>query len=278
MKNDARKHFSHLPSSQVLDEALRIEAKREIPEGKQNSHFPKFNLFLSWLKAIEVDTDFFENPEKWNNLIDSGNEIRKTVAQFTIEQVDKNNQDLIAVLKSIEEYLGAEHLIPENIDLLFIFGSKDLGRVRKASEIFHSHNVKKVLITGGSRYDSEQSGLPEAQVFKEEALRLGIPENKIIIEPNSITIADNVRSGLNLLDELSVDYKNIVTMVSWFAQRRAWSHLSKYTSSSVDIICVNSDPKSIELSPGSWFKHEIGINVVFSEFIKMKMAVMIDTA
>lgn len=270
----SRKHFSHLPNSRVLHEALKREAKRNIVTDK---NFPEFDLFLSWMREIKINTDFFENSDSWQNLINLGNQLRDLVSQKTVFEVQNGNKTLIKILESIEEYLSEETLIPENIDVLFIFGSKDLGRVHKAvAEIYKKHTVKTVLITGGSRYDSLDESEPEAIMFKREAIKLGIPREKIIIESKSITIADNVRSGLNLLDTLNVEYKNIVTMVSWFAQKRTWSHLKKYTNA--DIICVNSDPKLKELTPGEWYKYEFGNNVIFSEFLKMKMAVMINTA
>lgn len=273
----SRKHFSHLPTSKVFAEALKIEAKRKVSPSKQNSHYPKFDLFIAWMKEIGINTDFFENANDWQNLINSGNQLRELVSQKTTFEVQNRNTKLIEILESIEDYLSEETLIPENIDILFIFGSKDLGRVHKAvTKIYSKHKIKTVLITGGSRYDSRDKSEPEAIIFEREAIKLGIPKEKIVIESKSITIADNVRSGLNMLDSLQIEYNNIVTMVSWFAQRRAWAHLKKYTDA--EIICVNSDPKSQELTPGEWYKHEVGINVVFSEFLKMKMAVMINTA
>ncbi|MCA9368730.1 MAG: YdcF family protein [Pseudomonadales bacterium] len=271
----SRKHFSHLPNSHVLEEALEIEAKRTI---STYDHFPRFDLFISWMKAININIDFFENQKHWQDLIAQGNELREQVALKTISAIKNKDTKLISILVDIENYLSEEHSIPKDIDILFVFGSKDIGRIQKAvNTIYKKNNVNKILITGGSRYDSQEKSESEAKVFREEAIKLGVPKEKIIIESESITIADNVRSGLNLLDTLNIEYKNIATMVSWFAQRRAWVHLKKYTNE-VDIICVNSDPKSKELSPGEWYKYETGVNVIFSEFLKMKMAVMIDTA
>lgn len=273
----SRKHFSHLPNSTVLSEALTIEAKREVEYSKLDIHYPEFNLFLSWMREIGMDTDFFENPKNWQYLIDAGNQLQKIVADKTISEVKSGNKELVEILEAIEKYLGAQAVIPENIDILFIFGSKDLGRVHKAvTEIFNKHKVKYILIAGGSRYDTQEDFEPEAVVFRQEAIKLGVPSEKIIVESESITVADNVRSGLNLLDTLNIEYKNIVTMISWFAQKRAWAHLKKYTDA--DIICVNSDPKSKELTPGEWYRNETGVNIIFSEFLKMKMAVLINTA
>lgn len=272
-----RQHFSHLPSSTVLNEALQIEAKRDVALSKQNVQYPKFDLFVSWMNEIQVDTHFFENPNDWQELINSGNQLRKLIAEKTIFEVQNRSTKLISVLESIEEYLGEETIIPKDIDVLFIFGSKDLGRVHKAvAEIYSKYAVKTILMTGGSRYDSQEKSEPEALVFRNEAIKLGVPREKIVIESESITIADNVRSGLNLLDSLQIKYENIVTMVSWFAQRRAWAHLKKYTDA--EIYRVNSDPKSIELTPGKWYEYEIGVSTILSEFLKMKMAVMINTA
>lgn len=272
-----RKHFSHLPNAETLADALKREAKRNVPISKQDIHYPTFDLFLSWLRNIHINTEFFEYPHNWQEMINMGSQLREAVVSQTLEQVTMNDEQLLGILQEIEKYLGKEQIMPKHIDVMFVFGSQDLGRIRKAVSIGQTHFIQTMLIAGGARYDTKDTARLEAELFRDEALKLGFPKDKIVFESNSITVADNVRSGLNLLDSLHINYSNIVTMISWFAQRRAWVHLMKYTED-VDVICINSNPTSPELTPGSWYRHEIGINTIFGEYLKMKMAVMLNTA
>ncbi|HUW21888.1 MAG TPA: YdcF family protein [Candidatus Bathyarchaeia archaeon] len=270
-----RNHYSQVPNAGILRKILKKEQGRPIPEVKQNLHFVDFKLLELWLKAVNIKDDFLKQAD-WQVMLDQGRKLQPEVIKETFKLVSKNDFYLLKILKNIEKYLGRQDE-KEKVDIIFVFGSKDMGRITKAVSLWQQDLAGKILITGGARFDERETKQPEAIIFKKEALKLGVPEKDLIIEPKSITIADNVRSGLNLLDKRKIKYKSIMTMVAWFAQRRAWSHLIKYVPEKTVIVRVNSDMKNELLMPGQWYQNEIGLNVVFSEFLKMKMGVILDT-
>lgn len=182
------------------------------------------------------------------------------------------------VLRKVSTYLGETDQI-KKADVIIVFGSQDLGRIEKAVMIKKKGLVDKIVVSGSGRYDSDdRESVPESLVFKKRAIELGVSEKDILVEDTSLTIGSNVRHSLNRLNDAGIECKSIMTMVAWFAQRRAWCHLMKYTEG-VDIIRVNSDiPEGKPLSMKNWYRNELGMNVVYGEFLKMRMAVILNTA
>ena len=271
----SRIDFSQVPDSNILSKILKTEQGRPVPKEKKNLHYVDFKLLELWLKAIAVSADFLKQKD-WQIMLDRGRKLQPQIVKKTLKLVLKKDSNLLRILSEIEKYLGEEDK-KEPVDLIFVFGSQDLGRIRKAVSLWKKGLASKILISGGARFDEKEKGEPEALVFKKEALKLGVSQENIIIEPNSITIADNVRSGLNLLDKQKIKYQSIMTIVAWFAQKRAWSHLMKYLPAKTKVVSVNSESKNELLKKGNWYQNEIGLNVVFSEFLKMKMGVMLNT-
>ena len=161
-------------------------------------------------------------------------------------------------------------------DVILVLGSKDLGRVDKAVTLFNEGYGNMLLMSGRSRIDSGEDEI-EAKIFADRAIELGVDKSKILTEDTSVTVASNIRHSLNLLDKRNILYQSIIILTAWFSQRRAWGHAMKYTEN-VKIVRVNSDmDSSWRLAPDNWYKNELGIGVVFGEFLKMKMAESINT-
>lgn len=257
-----------------MQSILAAEEDRVIPDSKQVKHFADFSLFYEWLSYLNIDNSFMHGSE-WQSLMNVARDTQQQVIQKTIEGVEKGDTELIQKLRAIEQYLGESDEV-EKADVILVLGSKDLGRVDKAVTLFNNGYGAMFVMSGRSRMDSNDEEA-EARVFAKRAIDLGVDEDKIFVEDTSVTVASNVRHSLNLLDKKSITYKSLIILTAWFAERRAWAHAMKYTEK-VKIIRINSDmDPSWRLAPGNWYKNELGIGVVFGEFLKMKMAESINT-
>ena len=133
------------------------------------------------------------------------------------------------------------------------------------------------MISGhGPFYEEIQEGQTEAEKLKRFATEQCIPESDILIETNSITIPDNVKSSLNFLEENNILHKRIILINSPFSQRRGWIHFQKY-SENIQFFRINSDVSNI-FSRDEWYKSETGIRIIINEFIKIKSAELLNTA
>ncbi len=270
-----RKNFSQLPSNKTMQSILDAEEDRKIPPLHFDKHYVHYDAFVDWLTYLDIDVSFFSANDEWSLLMDKARQTQQFVIDKTLKGIRNNDAVLLQKLYAIENYLGESDNV-ERADVILVLGSKDLGRADKAVRLLKQGYGKLLVMSGRSRMDSDESE-SEAKVFAKRALELGVEEDRILIEDTSVTVASNIRHSLNLLDRKDISYSSIIILTAWFAQRRACGHLMKYTDD-VQIIRVNSDmDPTWRLAPGNWYKNELGLGVIFGEFLKMKMAESINT-
>src|SRR5690606_31916259 len=85
-----------------------------------------------------------------------------------------------------------------NGEIIFVFGGIYMDRVLKAVSLFHQGRAPYILFTGGDKYG--QRIPPEALFMREEAIKLGIPSESILIEQISNNTKENILASLVVLD------------------------------------------------------------------------------
>lgn len=274
-----RDKFSQLPNSEELKTILEAESKRNLPKGKEDVHYFEFSPLVKLAEHFGINAKILiQNYTKE----DIGNEDLLEKGKGIIQELKNKilNKELsgedIRVLNAAYDYL-AEEDVPEKSDLIFVFGSKTSLRIEKAVELYRRGISKIIVVSGRGPHYGEDSAPTEAATYAQVAMDKGVPEKAIIIEEKSITIPDNVRSSLNLLDEKEVLYNSIVLVNSPYTQRRGWAHFKKYLPDSVRLIRVNCGTGD-QYKRDFWYKNPVGIDVVAGEYLKAKVAVSLNTA
>lgn len=272
-----RTNYTQLPSTNELKQILEKEAKRPLAKGKENLHYVEFERVIGWLKTIGASRDVFEKDLDWKKIIVAGAKIEPEVVKKTLQIIKERNRQALEILKAVTNYLGEEDK-PEKSDLIFVFGSRNLGRIQKAVELWKQDLAPIIFVSGSRPHYQDQEGESEAVVFKNYTIKQGIPEEKIFIEPNSITFADNARRSLNLMDEKEIPYSKMILISAWFSLRRAWSHMMKYVPLRAKVFRVSAPlSEGSQLAPEAWYKNKQGVKVIFNEFVKMRMGVTLNT-
>jgi uncharacterized SAM-binding protein YcdF (DUF218 family) len=276
---EKRNNFSQLPSSSELQGILSAEASRKIPKGKEDIHYFEFSPLLKLahhfdLEASSLTNDYSKEDIASTDLLEKGKEF---VAAIREKILDKElREDDVKVLNDAYDYLAEEDNLDE-ADIVFIFGAKTPLRIEKAIDVYKRGYGKKLLISGKGPFYSEVDTKTEAEIYSDIAKEKGIPEEVILIESASITIPDNVRCSLNLLDKKSIQPESLILVNSPYTQRRGWAHFKKYTPDSIKFIRVNSETAD-KYKRDAWYKSPGGIDVVLSEYFKAKVAVSLNTA
>ncbi|MDM5317229.1 YdcF family protein [Fictibacillus sp. b24] len=75
-------------------------------------------------------------------------------------------------------------------DCILVFGGKSMYRIKKAADLFLANRAPFILVSGSSaRWDKE---ITEAEWMKEHLVRMGVPEDKIILEQEATNTTENV--------------------------------------------------------------------------------------
>ncbi len=248
---------------------LETEAKRPIVEEKRDINLVDYSLANKWLEEVGIGTDPFTINNDIKQILEKGNTSKETIGPLTLEKIKSGDTNFKCLLQKITAYLGQEDAL-EKSDFIFVFGGKNVGRIQKAVALWKAGWAPKIWISGGHPIYQEYK--PEALTFKKIAIKEGVPEDCIFIEPNSITIADNCRRSLNLMDEKHITFGKMILIINWYAQKRAWMVMEKYLPVGTTLFNSNAlmEPDN-QVSKTKWYETDYGINIIFNEYIKMRV-------
>ncbi len=267
-----RTNSAQLPEVAELEEILAREAKRAIPAGKENAHFASFELAVRWLESLGISADFFSSDMPWQRLTEVGIGLPSEVARRTLVKASEQaSVDFEKLMRDITDYLGEQHE-PKTSDAIFVFGSKNPMRIERAVELWGQKLAPRIFITGGMPI-YEKREVSEAEIYKKFAIEHSVPTEAIATHEAAISVADNVRGGLNEMDNLGLPHDSLILVTAWFAMRRSWAHMMKYVESDTRLYRVNAaSTAGGDYDPELWWKNENGVKVVFNEFMKMRIS------
>lgn len=267
-----RKDSKMLPGKEELAAILWKEARRKLLKGKEKAHYPNFSLAIRLFDLYGEYGDIFQKKFRAGVFIEKAKIILDKLVKKILKDPRWDRKKNL--FNKIYNYLSEEDKL-EKSDLIFVFAAPTLTRVEKAIELYKK-GLAPLLVFSGCSPIYQQKENSEAVKYKNFAIAQGVSESSIIVENNSITIPDNVRSSLNLLDKLKIKFKRLILVNSPYVQRRGWVHFKKYLPDGVRVYRVNSSCKP-EYTKENWFKNEQGIQAILNEFVKMKIAVILNT-
>lgn len=158
--------------------------------------------------------------------------------------------------------------IPTKADAIFVFGSPNDVRIRKAIELYKDKFANKIVISGhGPFYGNHTQS--EAERMANIAISEGVPRSALLLEPRAITIPDNVKRTLDLFEEITLKPKKLLIVASPFALQRCVMDWYKFTPWDIEIIPIASDSMSYDLTREGWTTTTRGIRVVLNEYAKL---------
>lgn len=174
---------------------------------------------------------------------------------ITKEIVDK-------VLYENMEYTG------ETAEIAVVLGSSKATKYRipKATELYNSGKIKKILCCGGIKF-SEDGKETEASAMKKRAIELGVNEEDILIETKSQTTRENIFNALNCINKYyDIEKLNkIIIVTTSFHMRRSMLLAEKYFPKTVKIIpCPADDTRT---KRDTWYNNKIGYERAVGEVL-----------
>ncbi len=277
-KNPHTSRQSHveLPAGDEIMHISDAEDTRIMPPERQNVHYPNFGYIKRIYDYFDIDTAIYNTPDLTaEHILDSGGATTdQLVAKLLVLEVLP--AELVELLQQAYEYLAEEDQ-PQPSDYIYVFGAKTPLRAQKAIELYRQHLAPKIIFSGKGPFYGKSEDETEAAKYAAIAEGAGVPTDAMIIEDASITIPDNVRRTLNMMDDQGMSYNSFIIVNSPYTQRRGWCVWKKHTPDSVDIYRVNC-PTGPNFAPDIWYKNEDGLKVVLGEFVKLRNTVAFNDA
>ncbi len=288
MVKSLRGSNKELPAVAEFHQIYQEEYKLSVHPDKIGRNYPRFESVIDWMKAIGVEDNIFAREiksassdkeffgEADRDLI-WGEEIQEEVVKKTLE----NQEKIWGELEGVTEHLCWKDGF-DQAEVALVYGGNKSNplRARIAAELYKAGRVKKLLFTGrGPVWKPEdQDKRTEARAYADMAINEGVNPADIILEEEAITVADNGGRSLKKLSELGIRPNRIAVVTSWFCMRRAVGMLWKYVANDMEILAVPAISNTGNFGLDNWYKNPEGIRVIFNEFVKMRMAVDIDSA
>lgn len=158
----------------------------------------------------------------------------------------------------------------EKADALFVLGSSDLRVPEYAAQLYFDGWAPLIIFSGrdGKGKTMELWGMTEAEKFAEVAKKLGVPDDKILLEKEARNTGDNVQFTKRLLEENKLHPKKLILLQKPYMERRTYATFMKQWLS-MDFI-VTSPPISFEDYPNQERSKDYLINMMVGDLQRIK--------
>jgi uncharacterized SAM-binding protein YcdF (DUF218 family) len=138
------------------------------------------------------------------------------------------------------EYHHLNHKLCKK-DCILAFGSHDTRVAERAADLYHQSFAEFIIFTGGlGRITKNIWGKSEAEKFKEIAITLGVPSDRIFIETKSTNTGENISFTKQLIEKEKLMFKNFIVVDKPFRERRTYVTLKKQWST-LDFIITSPE-------------------------------------
>ncbi len=165
-----------------------------------------------------------------------------------INENDLSEKDINIILFDIPRDDGKKG------NCIWVFGSiRDLNeRLNLAIQLYNNKRAPYILFTGGK---GKNGTIPEAEIMKEKALSLGVPEEVILTEQESNNTTENILCSMLVLERkfLLQNIERLIIVSSPFHIQRLSLTLSRYMPKWIKYSFCYDDNSPV--SRDNWMNH-----------------------
>lgn len=182
------------------------------------------------------------------------------------------SEDVDKLAKKIWSYHHVNHRL-EKADCIFVLGSHDLRVAEYSAKLFLEHYAPIIIFSGGIAHSGDlletKWKKPEAEIFAQRAIELGVPKNRIIIENKATNTGENVKFTEKILNEKGLNFESFIIVQKPYMERRAFATIKIYWPNKK--LIVTSPPIEFE----DYYNNEITkdevINIIVGDLQRIKI-------
>jgi len=120
-----------------------------------------------------------------------------------------------------------------------VLGSHDLGVATRGAELVLA-GVAPVMVVSGGNSVTTAARFPrgEAVHYREHALRLGVPDEAILVEPRATNTGENITFARRVLADAGLDPESVLLVSKPYAERRSYATARKLWPQ-VEVVCAS---------------------------------------
>jgi len=134
-----------------------------------------------------------------------------------------NNKSTNELAKILWRYNNLEQPLKKS-DAILVLGSNDIRVAHRGAELFLQRFAPLIIFSGGfGVLTSQFYNKPEAEVFANEAMKLGVPQEKILIENKSTNTGENIVFTRKLIEDKGLRVNSLILVQKPYMLRRAYA-------------------------------------------------------
>lgn len=146
--------------------------------------------------------------------------------------------DIDILARKVWEYHHMNHQL-EKADCIIVLGSHDTRVAERGAELFLQGWAPLVVFSGYlGAFTLGNWDRPEAEIFAEIAMEMGVPKEKIIIENKSTNTGENIRFSRKLLADQGIHPNKIIAVQKPYMERRTYATVKNFWSE-VEVIVTS---------------------------------------
>ncbi|WYZ38059.1 hypothetical protein EsH8_II_001565 [Colletotrichum jinshuiense] len=154
---------------------------------------------------------------------------------------------------------------------IFCLCSLDTRVAIHAAQLFLDGYGEYLIYSGGvGKLTADRFTEPEAEVFARIARNLGVPNDKIIVEPLSTNTGENVRFTNALLRERGLKMESFVLVQKPYMERRTYATFRKQWPDARTEFTVTSPELRFEEYPNVENPKELVINIMVGDLVRIR--------
>jgi len=138
----------------------------------------------------------------------------------------ESHKEAIKLAKTLWDYQNlGEELIKS--DIIMVLGSHDLRVADRAVELYRESWSELILFSGGlGNFTKGIWDDTEANIFAKRAIKMGVPEENIIIENKSTNTGENIRYSREILNNSKIYPETFILVQKPYMERRTYATFS----------------------------------------------------
>ena len=181
----------------------------------------------------------------------------------------KDGQEIDLLAKIIWDYHHVSHEISK-ADAILVLCSHDTRVAERGVELFLGGFAPYVIFSGGvGKLTKDIFDRPEADIFAEIAVKMGVPKLNIVIENQSTNTGENVLYTKKMLEDRGLDIKSFILVQKPYMERRAYATFRKVWPEKNFVVTSPQISYDEYTSSGAIAKEEI-INIMVGDLQRIR--------
>lgn len=135
--------------------------------------------------------------------------------------------DVDELAKTLLDYMRL-NMVPEKSDIIIGMGALDTRIAERAARLFLDGYGKYIVFTGGlGKITKHMQEETEAEKFRSIAVKMGVPENKILLEKEASNSGENIVLVQKLLRAVGLRPASLLIVTKPYMERRVWAAYRK---------------------------------------------------